>query len=107
MADEIRTITLSKPIQAHGETVSTLTLRRPTVAELRQYGQPYAIVPSSGGIKADYQVCAGLISTICAIPPSSVDMIDSADFDDMAVILVGFMRRARVAASDTGSGATS
>lgn len=101
---EIVTLSLAKPIQAHGEQLSQLSLRKPTAAELIAHGQPYiAVGAGGGGIKADYRACAALISAICAIPPSSVDQLDMADFDEAAMILVGFTKRASVGGS-TGTG---
>lgn len=90
MADAI-TITLAAPITAHNETLTSLTLRRPTVAELRAAGAPYR-VDRKGGAAVDYDACAQLIAMICAIPPSVVNQMDAADFDDISWRLVGFMR---------------
>ena len=88
---------LSSPIQAHGETLSALELRKPTVKELRAAGAPYRI--SRGGeVTVDYEACARLIAAICAIPPSSVDLMDTADFDEAAWKVVGFMRSSSEAA---------
>lgn len=101
MTDTTRTLSLAAPIQAHGETLTELTLRKPTVKELRLCGQPYRIV--GGGAQCDYDACAKLISAVAGIPPSSVDQLDAADFDEAALILVGFTKRAPVAESDTGS----
>lgn len=102
MADPI-TILLTAPIQAHGHTHTELVIRQPTVKELRQAGQPYRV--GNGVASADYEACHRLISMICAIPPSSVDQLDGADFDEIAMILVGFMnsdtRRARAVGSES------
>lgn len=100
MSDAI-TFKLSKPIQAHGAELAELALRRPTVKELRQCGAPYRVV--QGGVQWDYDACARLLVAICGIPPSSVEQLDAADFDDLAAILVGFTKRAPVAASGSGS----
>lgn len=103
-AQTTRTITLQTPIEAHGEKLTQLVLRKPTTAELCLHGQPYtAVKTGGGGIKADYAVCAALIAAICAIPPSSVEQLDMADFDEAAMTLVGFTGRAPRAASPSGS----
>lgn len=89
----VKTVTLTTPIEAHGEKLSELKLRKPTTAELIEHGQPYT-TQRGGVIKADYRVCAALISAICAIPPSSVDKLEPSDFDEAAMSLVGFMSHA-------------
>jgi tail assembly chaperone E/41/14-like protein len=92
---EIITIKLHVPIEAHDEELTELKLRRPTADELITHGQPYILVSGGGGgIKADYRACAGLLVAICGIPPSSVAKLDPADFDDLAMVLVGFTKRA-------------
>jgi hypothetical protein len=98
---QTRTVPLAKPIQAHGETLTALTLRRPTVKELRTFGAPYRL--GNDSVRIDYEVCAKLISEICAIPPSTVDQMDGADFDEVSLILVGFTKRAPVAERESGS----
>jgi hypothetical protein len=86
-------VSLISPIEAHGEKLTELKLRRPTTDELIIHGQPYIVLPSGGGaVKADYRACAGLICAICAIPPSALAKIDAADFDELAMVLVGFTR---------------
>ncbi len=110
MADDTRTIPLAKPIAAHGETLTQLVLRRPTVKEMRTCGQPYRLSDASGGgfaLQADYDACAKLISAICAIPPSSVDDMDAADFDNASMMLVGFTKRAAIAETASVSGSAS
>jgi hypothetical protein len=87
MADPV-TIKLAKPITAHGETLNELKLRAPTVAEMRVSGQPYRVLPN--GVQADYAACAQLLQVICAIPPSAVNQLDASDFDEAAMVLVGF-----------------
>jgi hypothetical protein len=110
VVDDSKTIPLSKPIVAHGETLSELVLRRPTVKELRACGQPYRVSGGGGGgasVQADYDAGAKLIAAICAIPPSSVDEMDPGDFDDACMILVGFTKPAPRAASASASASTS
>src|SRR5487761_9200 len=91
MSDEV-VMKLSRPIEAHGERLSTLTLRCPTVKELRKTGAPYRLAGAGGGA-VDYEACAGLLSAICGVPPSAIDQLEAGDFDEAAWRLVGFMRR--------------
>ncbi len=87
------TLQLSAPVTAYGEQVTSVTLRPPTVAELRKCGQPYVV---AGGLKADYEACARLLECVCTppLPGPTVNTLDPADFDDLAMILVGFTKRA-------------
>ena len=98
-------IELAAPIMAGGESLTQLRLRRPSVKELRECGQPYMIVSGGGGggVQADYQACARLIAAICAIPLPAVDQLDAADFDEAALVLVGFTKRVTPSANGAGS----
>lgn len=103
MADDTtRKITLSVPVRPYGEEVREITMRRPTVKELRQCGQPYKV---SNGIQADYEACARLLTLVCdpPLPSATVDTLDPGDFDEMAMTLVGFTKPARPGASEAGS----
>lgn len=98
-------IHLSQPITAHGEELRELRLRRPTVKELREAGAPYLIlnVGTGSGVVPNYDACGRLIEKICNIPPSAVDQLDPADFDEACLRLMGFTKRpASAAASDAG-----
>jgi len=104
--DRTRKVTLLTPVRPYGQEVTELTIRPPTAKELRECGQPYAIVQgASGGIKADYDACTKLLMKVCdpPLPLGAIDELDPGDFDDMAMILVGFMNPARPGASGSGS----
>src|SRR5579859_7643746 len=91
-------IELNVPVTAYGETVSAVKLRRPTIGELRKCGQPYNVVGNGGGagVKADYDACARLLECVCdpPLPSMAIDEMDPADFDELAMRLVGFTKRA-------------
>ncbi|QXH53204.1 phage tail assembly protein [Pseudomonas fakonensis] len=84
------TIELSTPIQAHGEQLTELALRRPTTRECRQIGQlPYRIEKDeSVGLNLD--VAAKYIVVCAGIPGSSVDQLDVTDLNAAAWALAGF-----------------
>lgn len=84
------TIQLSTPIQAHGEPLTELTLRRPTTRECRQIGQlPYRIEKDeSVGLNLD--IAAKYIVVCAEIPSSSVDQLDVTDLNAAAWALAGF-----------------
>lgn len=99
-------VPLSKPVMPYGETVTEVTLRRPTTKELRECGQPYRL--EGGGLQADYVACAKLLTKVCTppLPAPTIDELDPGDFDDMAMILVGFTKPVRPSASEAGSART-
>lgn len=84
------TIKLKTPIQAHGEPVTELTLRRPTTRECRLIGQlPYRIEKDeSVGLNLD--IAAKYIVVCAEIPNSSVDQLEVADLNTVAWALAGF-----------------
>lgn len=73
-------VRLKYPITAHGETIDTIELKRPTVKHLRAMDKA----------KGDVERVAGLISELAALPPSSVDQIDSEDFGELSEVIAGF-----------------
>jgi len=77
-------IKLTVPIEAHGEMISTLTLRRPKAKELRE-------MPLRSALKMGdfYDIAAA-----CAdIPPSAFDQIDGADVMHIVEVVGGFLDR--------------
>ena len=85
---ETTTITLKKPIEAHDETVTELSLRPPVGRDITRCGLPIATTGESG--KVDTTVVASYISTLGNIPPSSVATLDGADFMAALLVVVGF-----------------
>lgn len=84
------THTLTAPIQAHGEEVKELTLRRPTVQECRAIkSMPYNIGESGYPI-LDVEVAAKYIAVCAAIPASSVNQLALPDLNNVAWLIVGF-----------------
>lgn len=83
-------IKLNTPIQAHGEPLTELTLRRPTTRECRLIGQlPYRIEKDeSVGLNLD--IAAKYIVVCAEIPSSSVDQLEVADLNTLAWALAGF-----------------
>lgn len=69
-------ITLSHPIEAHGETVSEIELREPTLAVLDGV---HLVVEQSGAVRIDLGDLHRLIAGMAQIPPSSARQIRLAD----------------------------
>ncbi|WP_460418786.1 phage tail assembly protein [Pseudomonas sp. microsymbiont 2] len=81
---------LATPIQAHGEQVKELTLRRPTVQECRAIKVlPYTI-GGDGYPVVDLDAAAKYIAVCATIPASSVNQLDLSDLNTLAWIVVGF-----------------
>ena len=94
-------IELSTPIQAHGEEVAKLELRRPTVVEVRKMkALPYKI-DAEDAVSVDMDVAAKYIALCGHIPPSSVDQLDLADLNSAAWRVVGFFMKPASAPSTT------
>lgn len=65
------TVKLQVPIEAHGEPLAELSLRRPTVQEVRAIkALPYKI-DKSEEVSLDMDVAAKYIAVCAGIPPSS------------------------------------
>lgn len=78
------TVKLSKPITAHGEEVTQITLREPTAEDVMQVGSPQLLIPSadgeSVGIEIRGKVIGQYISRLGSIPLSSVKSLPIGDF---------------------------
>lgn len=75
------TVRLQYPIQAHGEEVTELTVRRPRVKDLR------AMDAAAG----DVSKTAVLIGGLCALTPKEVDSLDAEDFAALGQVVAGFL----------------
>ncbi len=83
--------TLNVAIQAHGETITDLKLRRPTVAEVRKIGRlPYITLDADGHLTPDLNVTPAYISVCAGIPPSSVDKLDLTDLNQLSWAICSF-----------------
>ncbi len=81
-------ITLSRPLEAHGETISRLSLREPNGGDIKVCGYPLQIadgaaVPLAGAI-------CKYIARLGNIPPSTVDKLTPADFNACLAAIVDF-----------------
>ncbi|MFV2944236.1 phage tail assembly protein [Pseudomonas japonica] len=81
---------LSAPIQAHGEEVNELELRRPTVQECRAIKVlPYTI-GADGYPVAEVEASAKYIAVCAKIPPTSVNQLALPDLNKLAWLVIGF-----------------
>lgn len=91
------TITLTKPISAHGETVGALVLAEPETGDIIDIGTPFLIVPSAGGesaIEIRNKVVAAYVAKLARIPPSSVRALAPGDFSACTAAVLSFFGQA-------------
>ena len=81
---------LSRPIKAHGEDVTHVTLRRPTPKECRTIGRmPYGPDERSMPVP-DMAVVSKYLVLCLGIPESSVDQLELNDLNQLTWALLGF-----------------
>ena len=88
------TLPLKKPIKAHGEEISEITLRDPTTKDIIATGLPMLMIPSadgkSTGIEIRQPVIARYVSLLAAIPMGSVESMTPGDFSACTGAVMGF-----------------
>lgn len=88
------TVPLSKPIKAHGDEVSELTLREPTTKDVIELGMPTLIIPGadgqSTGIEIRQPVVARYVMRLAAIPMGSVEALSLSDFSLCTAAVMSF-----------------
>lgn len=90
---------LSAPIQAHTETLTELTLRRPTPKECRELGGlPYSLCERNKP-QPRLDMVAKYIVLCASIPLSSVDQLDLSDFNDAVWAVINFFMTSAAEAS--------
>ncbi|NUT73525.1 phage tail assembly protein [Pseudomonas sp. C1C7] len=98
MSDSVK---LQVAIEAHGESVTELTMRRPTVQEVRAIkALPYKI-DKNEEVSLDMDVAAKYIAVCAGIPPSSVNQLDLADLNSLSWAVASFFMSAASTPSAT------
>lgn len=91
---QVLTHQLAAPIQAHDEQLTEVSLRRPTVAEVRTIkALPYKI-DKNEDVALDMDVAAKYIAVCAGIPASSVNQLDLSDLNTLAWAVSGFFMSA-------------
>lgn len=94
-------IKLASPIKAHDEELTELTLRRPTVQEVRAIKSlPYKI-DQNDEISLDMDTCAKYIAVCAGIPASSVNQLDLSDLHTCSWAVARFFMSAASPKSKT------
>ena len=83
---------LSKPIQAHGDELRILRWREPTGGDIERAGNPVQLDFSGENPTMTFneRKMAAMISTLTAIPPSSVRQLTAKDWNAIAWRLFRF-----------------
>lgn len=83
-------VPLSKPIEAHGESMTELTLREPGGKDIRTFGVPYRIGAEDGSVIIDAASVHRYIAGLAGLPPSAVDTMVPADWTAAMAAVLGF-----------------
>jgi len=86
------TVTLSKPVPAHGENVSQLTFREPTGADLAQAGMPvrFGLVDGEAGMTINPREMTAMLSRLGAVPATTIAGLSAADWTAAAYAVAPF-----------------
>lgn len=74
-------IDLEYPITVDGVEVSSLAMRRPTVADQLAFEE---------GKGSEARRTVALMANLCDVPPASIQQLDASDFAQLAEVLKGF-----------------
>ncbi len=81
---------LEQPITAHGEEVKVLSIRRPTVQEIRNIKVlPYVLNEAFAPVFDTEAVCKYL-AVCCAIPAGSVNQLGLSDLNKLCWVMTSF-----------------
>jgi len=101
------TLQLIKPITAHGEEVSELTLRDIVTKDIMEVGLPTLMIPSadgtSVGVEIRQKVIAQYVIRMAKIPRSSVESLHPADWGKCQEWCMGFFGMSDGEASEPSS----
>ncbi len=84
------TVKLAVPIEAHGETLSELTMREPVGKDIRINGMPFRFHAEDGSIITDAAAVHRYIAALAAVPPSTVDRLAPSDWSAAMAAVLGF-----------------
>lgn len=94
---------LSEPIQAHGEELKELLVRRPTPEECRAIRALPYVLTENGLPVVEIEAACKYMAVCCAIPPSSVNQLDLYDLNQLAWKIVGFFVNSKATEKATPS----
>ncbi|MGQ3663186.1 phage tail assembly protein [Citrobacter braakii] len=83
------TVILKKPVMAHGEEVTEITLREPNGKDVRKNGYPYNM-GGEGNIIMSGSAIAAYIQDLGGVNPRAVDDLHPSDMNKLGVMVIGF-----------------
>lgn len=91
----VKTLTLSKPIEAHGQEITELTFRDGTTQDIISCGYPATFYldeddSSVSEVKINQHAVAKLIVNLAGIPKSSMLSLAPQDFMAAGELVMGF-----------------
>lgn len=81
---------LNVPLQHGGETISVLTLRRPTTKEAMKIGFPSSFGADGEKIDVNFERTLQYVSKCAGIPPSVAEKIDLSDLLPLGMVITSF-----------------
>lgn len=84
------TVTLKKPIEAHGNTIEVLTFGEPTGQLVVQLGEPFVLTMDQG-IREVPSITVNYIVKMCKIPKSAAESIAPGDRKAVFLKLLPFL----------------
>lgn len=86
-------ITLKKPLELpNGDTLSTVTLREPTVDDVVKHGLPVEMGYDGHMVvmKVNAKTVMAYVATLSGLPPSNFKQLGMADFAVLSGVVQGF-----------------
>lgn len=86
-------ITLTQPVQAHGEPIASLTLREPRGEDIQVCGYPFLLLAGEGeevGVRIDAAAIGKYVSRLAGVPTSSVRALCLADWQACLQAVLSF-----------------
>lgn len=107
MSGEI-TVSLSKPVKAHGADVSELTFRRPTVSDTLDLGMPMGIsTEGEATVLFRPTVIAKYAVRLASVPMGTIKALELDDWMAVQGVIQGFFGRSEEAPASPESGSPS
>ncbi|MBN9430814.1 MAG: phage tail assembly protein [Bosea sp.] len=92
-ADDKARVSLSRPIEAHGEPLTELVFREPTGGDIARCGNPVIWNPATQSIddvRFDEAKMNKMIATLAGVPLSTVEKLPAHDWSVCAWTVAGF-----------------
>ena len=93
---ESATITLLHPIEVNAAAVSTVTMRRPLVRDLRA-------AQRQAGAGGPSEVEVMLFSNLCELAPEALELMDLGDYRELQRTYEGFLSRGSTSGAPSDS----